>query len=162
MKLTLRKKLGFGFGVILAIMVLSGVLRYIKASALKQGQDTFIALRLPTIHALSDLQRDLNQTQSKGRQACLAGSQSDRWNAAKKLFDSAWDDVGSDVSMLDSLASHRSLQANRDGLAETEKELVVGQVIKVITSIAQQTNLLALNATIEAARLAGLVKVLPW
>ena len=27
----------------------------------------------------------------------------------------------------------------------------IGQVIKVITSIAQQTNLLALNATIEAA-----------
>ena len=27
----------------------------------------------------------------------------------------------------------------------------IGEVIKVITSIAQQTNLLALNATIEAA-----------
>ncbi len=34
------------------------------------------------------------------------------------------------------------------GQASTE----IGQVIKVITSIAQQTNLLALNATIEAAR----------
>ena len=34
------------------------------------------------------------------------------------------------------------------GIASTE----IGQVVKVITSIAQQTNLLALNATIEAAR----------
>jgi methyl-accepting chemotaxis protein len=35
-------------------------------------------------------------------------------------------------------------------LGESSSE--IGQVIKVITSIAQQTNLLALNATIEAAR----------
>jgi methyl-accepting chemotaxis protein len=35
-------------------------------------------------------------------------------------------------------------------LGESSKE--IGNVVKVITSIAQQTNLLALNATIEAAR----------
>jgi methyl-accepting chemotaxis protein len=33
-----------------------------------------------------------------------------------------------------------------------ESSMEIGQVVKVITSIAQQTNLLALNATIEAAR----------
>jgi methyl-accepting chemotaxis protein len=33
-----------------------------------------------------------------------------------------------------------------------QSSLEIGQVVKVITSIAQQTNLLALNATIEAAR----------
>jgi methyl-accepting chemotaxis protein len=50
---------------------------------------------------------------------------------------------------------------NAVGVAESAKKTVgdlgtssgeIGQVVKVITSIAQQTNLLALNATIEAAR----------
>ena len=36
-----------------------------------------------------------------------------------------------------------------------ESSTEIGQVVKVITSIAQQTNLLALNATIEAARAGG-------
>ncbi|WP_246383175.1 methyl-accepting chemotaxis protein, partial [Nocardioides stalactiti] len=41
-------------------------------------------------------------------------------------------------------------EATVASLGESSAE--IGQVIKVITSIAQQTNLLALNATIEAAR----------
>jgi methyl-accepting chemotaxis protein len=52
-----------------------------------------------------------------------------------------------------------SQQAVQDATAANEKMRVlgtssqeIGQVVKVITSIAQQTNLLALNATIEAAR----------
>ncbi|MBN68024.1 MAG: hypothetical protein CME32_01920 [Gimesia sp.] len=55
--------------------------------------------------------------------------------------------------------SHMTSQAvgEADRTNETIKELgdassEIGQVVKVITSIAQQTNLLALNATIEAAR----------
>ncbi len=55
--------------------------------------------------------------------------------------------------------SHMTSQAvgEADRTNDTIKELGVasteiGQVVKVITSIAQQTNLLALNATIEAAR----------
>ena len=38
----------------------------------------------------------------------------------------------------------------------------IGEVIKVITAIAQQTNLLALNATIEAARAGAAGKGLRW
>lgn len=44
----------------------------------------------------------------------------------------------------------RSANQTVSKLGESSHE--IGQVIKVITSIAQQTNLLALNATIEAAR----------
>jgi len=39
MKLTLGKKLGTSFGGILAIMVLSSELTYVKASAIHESQD---------------------------------------------------------------------------------------------------------------------------
>jgi methyl-accepting chemotaxis protein len=39
MKLTLAKKLGWGFGIVLGLMVLSSVLAYVKANAMRQKQD---------------------------------------------------------------------------------------------------------------------------
>ena len=46
------------------------------------------------------------------------------------------------------MAHHTNATVSKLG----DSSIEIGQVIKVITSIAQQTNLLALNATIEAAR----------
>ena len=122
MKLTLGKKLGLGFGVILALMVFSAALAYMKTSAIKETQDNALANPVPTIKALTELQRDLNQAQSKGRQAVLAGSQSARWEAAKKIFDSNWDEIGKDLARLDELSTQWSLQADRDRLTEVEHE----------------------------------------
>ena len=87
-KLTLGKKLGLGFGCVLALMVLSAILTYMKASAIKETQDLILTVRVPTISALKDLQRDLNQAQSKGRQVILAGTSPDRREAARRIFDS--------------------------------------------------------------------------
>jgi methyl-accepting chemotaxis protein len=123
MKLTLGKKLGMGFGVILALMVLSSVLTYVKASSIKETQGMVMTVRIPTIAALKDLQRDLNQTQNRGRQSTLAGNEPARWEDTKKGFDSAWDEVGKDVAKLDGLAPNWSLQENRNLLTETKQEL---------------------------------------
>ncbi len=123
MKLTLARKLGLGFGVVLFLMALSGVLTYFKASSIKETQERAMSVRVPTIGALKNLQRDLNQTQSKGRQAILAGGDRERHDAAKKLFDSNWDEIGKDISVLDALSQFWSLQENRDRLAETKKQL---------------------------------------
>ena len=120
MKLTLGKKLGLGFGAILALMVVSALLTYTKASAVKEMQRTEMQVRVPTIKALISLQRDLNQTQSKGRQVILAGNQSAQSAASKRAFDSAWDEVGKDLAALEALAPGWSLQENRDRLAETK------------------------------------------
>jgi methyl-accepting chemotaxis protein len=86
MKLTLGRKLGLDFGVILALMVLSAVLTYMKASSIKETQDRALDLRIPTIEAFKDLQRDLNQSSAKARQTILAAGEPARYEAAEKLF----------------------------------------------------------------------------
>ena len=123
MKLTLGKKLGLGFGVILALMILSAVLTYLKAISVKETEERAMTVRAPTIAALKDLQRDLNQTQSKGRQVVLAGAEPARREAAQKTFDDNWGSVEKDVASLDELSTKWSLQANRDRLAETKEHL---------------------------------------
>jgi len=123
MKLTLGKKLGLGYGVILALMLLNAALQYMKANAIKEAGEAAVTEVVPSIAASKDLQRDLNQTQSQGRQAILAGTQPQRKEAAKRAFDEAWIDVGRDVARLEELAPKWTLQANRDRLTETRQEL---------------------------------------
>jgi methyl-accepting chemotaxis protein len=72
------------------------------------------------------------------------------------------EEMGSSIKEIAKNASEAAkIATSAVRIAETATETVsklgdssteIGQVIKVITSIAQQTNLLALNATIEAAR----------
>ena len=123
MRLTVGRKLGLGFFSVLALMVLSAVLTYTKASAIKETQDRAVTVRFPTTKTCADLQRDLNQSQSKGRQAILAGSEPAQWESAKKIFDSNWDDIAQDVARLDEWAPRWSLQANRDRFAEIKKQI---------------------------------------
>ncbi len=104
MKLTLGKKLGLGFGVILALMVFSAAMNYVRSTNIRQSEDGAIELRFPAIEVATMLQRDLNYTQVKGRQAILAGTDRPRWEEAKKAFNGAWKSIAKDVAQLDDLA----------------------------------------------------------
>jgi methyl-accepting chemotaxis protein len=117
--------MGLGFASVLALMVLSTGLIYLKVGAILDAQRHTMTLRVPTINALMALQRDLNQSQSKGRQAVLAGGEPGRREAAQKLFDSNWQKIGDDVAKLDELAPQWSLQASRDHFAEIVRQLPV-------------------------------------
>src|SRR5271168_2667531 len=123
MRITLGKKLGLSFGVILALMVLSTVLTYQEETSIKETQDRAMNSIFPSVQAATDLQRDLNQTQSTGREIILDGNQSSQWAATKASFDSDWDTVRNDVAKLDDLSPAWSLQANRDRLTETKQKL---------------------------------------
>jgi len=123
MKLTLGKKLGLGFGVILALIVLNAAMSYLKARNIRQSSDIAFDIRFPSLEAATSLQRDLNQTQNKGRQAILAVTEPAKRDEAKKLFDETWDSVGKEVVQLDALAPRWILQGNRDRFAEIKRQL---------------------------------------
>jgi methyl-accepting chemotaxis protein len=123
MKLNIAKKLGLGFGTLLGLMVISSGLAFLRSRAIRANETKMIDVRFPTIAGILGVQRDLNQTQSKGRQAVLAGTDQQRREAAQKLFDSAWDDVTRDFAQLDKLAPMWTLQENRDRLARAESVL---------------------------------------
>jgi len=106
-------------------MVFSATMSYLKSADIRQSQDATFELRFPSVEASRDLQRDLNQTQNKGRQAVLAGAEPARKEEAKKLFDGAWDVVGKDMAGLDELAPKWILQANRDRLDDIKKQLAI-------------------------------------
>jgi len=123
LKLTLGKKLGAGFGTILALMVFVATAGYLKSDDIRRSQDAAFEVRIPSLKSAITLQRDLNQTQVKGRQAILAGTEPARLEATKKLFDGTWIDVEKDIVVMDELAPKWNLQASRDQLNEIKKQL---------------------------------------
>jgi methyl-accepting chemotaxis protein len=125
MKLTVGKKLGLGFGIILLLMVVSSGLAYLKLLDIRATETTMADIRVPSQKLLTNLQRDLNQSMNKGRHVTLAGTQQARKEVGQKAFELAWKNVDKDVAALDELAPKWSLQVNRDNWAKI-KEMIPG------------------------------------
>ena len=130
MRLTLGKKLGLGFGVILTLMVFGATISYLKSAKIRQSQDAAFEVRIPSLKAAIRLQRDLNQTQVKGRQAILAGAQPARREEAKKLFEGTWSDVKKDMVTMDELAPKWIDKENRDQLDDIKKQLLLLRAVQ--------------------------------
>jgi methyl-accepting chemotaxis protein len=122
MKLTLGKKMGLSFGAILSLMFAGAVINYVASADIRRTQDTTVEMRFPAVETARKLQRDLNYTQVKGRQAILAGTEPARWKEAKDAFDAAWGSIGKDVAVLDKLAPAWPGQ-NREQLRDIKQHL---------------------------------------
>ncbi|MBZ5503054.1 MAG: methyl-accepting chemotaxis protein [Acidobacteriia bacterium] len=123
MRLTVGKKLGFGFGIVLALMVASTTLAYFKVSAIQEMQRMNADVRTPSVIADKDLQKDLNQIGAKSRQAVLGGGDREKFNEAKRLYEDTAAAVAKDLARLDELSVNWTLQANRDRLASVKEEI---------------------------------------
>ncbi|MGA1986109.1 MAG: methyl-accepting chemotaxis protein [Candidatus Sulfotelmatobacter sp.] len=148
-RLTVGRKLGLSFGVILAFMVASTVVTYVQSEQVKRAEDLLLQVRVPTLTASLKLQRDMNQAASKARQAVLAADSLSRKAKAQKLLDTAWIDINQDLDQLDELSTRWSTPANLDRLADIHRLIPAYQ--KIQAEIVQGTS----NGTPKAALAAG-------
>jgi methyl-accepting chemotaxis protein len=123
MKLTLGKKLGLGFGVILVLMMVSAATSYFKLAGVRQTEQHILEVRVPTIEACKGLQTEIQYSASKARQVILAGTEAARRTAAQQAFATAWDGIGKYTAALQELSPRWSKQENRDLLAKVKDSL---------------------------------------
>jgi methyl-accepting chemotaxis protein len=117
MKLTLGKKLAMGFGSILALMLISGTMSFVKLEEIRAQEAYITDVRLPTIDATRSFQRDLLQSGNKARQAILAGTDEERRRDGIDRFQKTWASADQDLASLTELSPRWTLQQNRDRLA---------------------------------------------
>jgi methyl-accepting chemotaxis protein len=120
MKITLGLKIALGFAAIVILMIFSTAMAYVEVSKIEVLQARVANLRVPTVVASKDIQRDINQLANKGRQAVLAGENPAAFKEANQLYNRQADLVLKDFSRMDDLAVSWTLQANRDRLATAE------------------------------------------
>ena len=123
MRLKLGMKLGVGFGVILALMILSAALSYWKSEEITSIEATILKTDVPSIQASRRLQDNIDYAGAKTRQAILAGSEPARYQDAQTRFDDAWRRIDSATASLDKLAPQWSKQENRDLLVKIKDGL---------------------------------------
>ena len=71
MKMSLGRKLGFGFGAVLALMVCSAGLTYWKVSDMRSLQDAMTSVRIPSLIYSQDLNGQMSNSASRTREYIL-------------------------------------------------------------------------------------------
>jgi len=123
MKLSLGKKLGAGFGVVLALMIFATAMSYFQSARIRKIQDEMVEVTVPSLETAQALQRELNQVQNSAREFILASGEASRQEEAKKAFDQSWDAIDLAVGALDEMAPKWNDQEARNHLQDCKAQL---------------------------------------
>jgi methyl-accepting chemotaxis protein len=123
MRLTLGRKLGLSFGVILMLMFTSSAMTYVKVKDSQSKEEFLINVRVPTVINCRKAQSNINYAASKSRHFILAGTAPARREVALKAFNGGWENIAKDIAALTEVSPRWSLQENRDRLARLKEAL---------------------------------------
>jgi methyl-accepting chemotaxis protein len=115
--LSLGKKFGFGYAVILGLVICSAAWTYGKISGMRNTGSSLTTRRIPEIIYSKDLVGQTNLTMSKGREYVLAETPEALQNA-KRDWDKAWAAIDTDVAKLQELIAQSTDETQRKSFSE--------------------------------------------
>ena len=123
MKLTIGKKLGLSFGIILLLMTTSAIVTYSLIVENEQIQNKVVNLRMKTVLLGKDVINGMNQSLAGLRGYMILGDDSKKATAMKNTRNMAWESIESSIKEYDILAINWTVPANVRRLKDIKSEL---------------------------------------
>lgn len=123
MTLTIGKKLGLSFGIILILMTISSIINYSLIIDNEKIQNKVVNLRLKTVLLGKDVINGMNQSLAGLRGYIILGDEPKKALLMKSVRKSAWNAIDGAIKEYDILATNWTDPANVQRLREVKSEL---------------------------------------
>ncbi len=123
MTLTIGKKLGFSFGIILLLMTISAVVTYSLIIDNEKIQNKVVNLRMKTVLLGKDVINGINESLAGLRGYMILGNNPNKAKAMQSTRLLAWDNIENAIKEYDILAKNWTVPANVKRLQDIKSEL---------------------------------------
>ena len=103
MQLSIGKKLGLGFGIVIVAIFISTLLNIYQLNSMKSSQTQVVKVRYPILLAGKDLINGMNQSLAALRGYMILGGEPQAAQKFKAERDMAWQDIDKSVKFLDGI-----------------------------------------------------------
>lgn len=114
--LTTKAKLILGFGLVIAISIVSTLLIYIQLERTKSNQDVLLDIRAPTVEAGLQLSNGINQSLSGLRGYLILGADPKKAELFKAERARGWQDIDAAIASLNHFSLNWTVPANIEKL----------------------------------------------
>jgi len=126
--LTIGKKLGLSFGIILLLMTLSASITYSLIIDNEKIQDKVVNLRMKTVLLGKDVINGINESLASLRGYMILGNDPKKAKAMKSSRQSAWNRIDSAIAEYDLIAKSWTVPANVKLLQDIKTELAAFKI----------------------------------
>jgi methyl-accepting chemotaxis protein len=126
--LTIGKKLGLSFGIILLLMTISASITYSLIIDNENIQDKVVNLRMKTVLLGKDVINGINESLASLRGYMILGNNPEKAEAMQSTRQSAWKRIDNAIDEYDMLAKNWTVPANVKRLQDIKSELAVFKI----------------------------------
>jgi len=126
--LTIGKKLGLSFGIILLLMTISASITYSLIIDNENIQDKVVNLRMKTVLLGKDVINGINESLASLRGYMILGNNPGKAKAMQSTRQSAWNNIDNAINEYDILAKNWTVPANVKRLQDIKSELAAFKI----------------------------------